>query len=341
MKILITHEVFPPEKFAGGERIMWEFTKRLKNKGFDVKVLTTGNPKIKEFEGVPTVRMPINRFLMNLAVPYVIKHAKEADIIQTATYNACLPSYTAAKILKKPVLNFILGIHTGSWSDMRGHVFGTISKWVERIQLFRDYDKIIFFSEASWKKAIASGMRRKTTEVIHPGVDHKLYYADKKENFVLFVGRLAKEKGLEYLIEAAKQLPEVSFKLVGSGELESHLKSVAPSNVEFLGYKTGKPLYDIYAKASIFCLPSISDVFGLVQVEAMASGCAIISTIPLNYSGTKIRNKNVIDIVNAVKRLWGNPTLVKKMGKENLEKSKEYDWDKFTKRMVEIYDKLV
>lgn len=341
MKILVTHEIFPPEKFGGGERILWEFTKRLKNKGFDVKVLTTGTPKIKEFEGVPTVRMPINRFLMNLAVPYVIKHAKEVDIIQTATYNACLPSYIAAKTLKKPVLNFILGFHRDLWFDMRGYVLGTISKCVERIQLFRDYDKIIFFSEASRKKAIESGMSRKITEVIHPGVDHNSYYAGKKEDFVLFVGRLAKQKGLEYLIEAAKQLPEVKFKLVGSGELESYLKAIAPPNVEFLGFKTGKPLYDIYAKASIFCLPSISDDFGLVHAEAMASGCAMISTIPLNYSGIKIKNKNIADIVNAVKQLRENPTLVKKMGKENLEKSKEYDWDKFTKRMIEIYDKLI
>lgn len=341
MKILLTHEIFPPEKFGGGERILWEFVSRLKNKGFDIRVLTTGNPKIKEHNGVPTFRIPVNRFLMNLSLPYVIKHARDADVIQTATYNACFPSYLSAKILKKPIVNFVLGLHKNVWFEMRGPVLGTISKWGERLQLFRNYDKVIFFSEISRKKALDAGMPKEITEVIPPGVDHKSFYCGKKENYVLFVGRLAKQKGIEYLIEAAKESPNVKIKLAGDGELRSYLESIAPQNVEFLGHKTGKPLYDLYSKAPIFCLPSVSDDFGLVHAEAMASGCAIISTIPLNYSGIRIEAKNKESIIDAIKHLNKNPKLVKKMGKENLKRSKEYDWDKFTKRMIKIYGELV
>jgi len=341
MKILVTHEIFPPEKFGGGERILWEFISRLKDKGFDVRVLTTGNPKIKEYNGVPTFRIPVNRFLMNLALPYVINHAREADIIQTATYNACLPSYLGAKILKKPIVNFVLGLHKDIWFEMRGLVLGTISKWGERVQLFRNYDKVIFFSELSKKKALEAGMPPEITEVIPPGVDHKSFYCGKKEDYVLFVGRLAKQKGIEYLIEAAKELPDVKIKLAGDGELRTFLESTSPPNVEFLGHKTGKPLYDLYAKAPIFCLPSVSDDFGLVHAEAMASGCAIVSTIPLNYSGIKIEAQNKKSIVEAIRHLHKNPKLVKKMRMENLKKSEEYDWDEFTKRMIKIYDEMV
>ena len=184
-------------------------------------------------------------------------------------------------------------------------------------------------------------MPEEITEVIPPGVDHNSYYPGEKEDFVLFVGRLAKQKGLEYLMEAAKELPDVKFKLAGKGEMEAFLKSVAPPNVEFLGHKTGKPLYDLYAKAPIFCLPSVSDDFGLVHAEAMASGCAVISTIPLNYSGIKIDARSKKSIVDGIMHLRENPSLVKKMGEENLEKSKEYDWVKFTKRMIKIYDDLI
>jgi len=340
MKILVTHEVFPPEKFGGGEKIVWEFLTRLKDKGFDIKVLTTGNPKIKEYNGIPTFRIPINRYLMNLTVPYVIKYGREADVIQTVTFNACLPSFIAAKILKKPIVNFIMGLHKDTWFEMHNWFIANVFKYVERLQIFRNYDKVIFFSEPSRSKALESGMPKEITQVISPGVNHNSYYPDEKEDFVLFVGRLAKQKGLEYLMEAARELPDVKFKLAGRGEMETFLKSIAPSNVEFLGHKTGKPLYDLYAKAPIFCLPSVSDDFGLVHAEAMASGCAIISTIPLNYSGIRIEPRNVKNIVNAIRRLQKNPQLVKKMGKENLKKSKEYDWDKFTKRMIKIYENL-
>ena len=341
MKILVTHEIFPPEKYGGGEKIVWEFVSRLKNKGFDIEVLTTGNPKIKEYKGVTTHRIPVNRFLMNLSLPYIIKHAKNADIMQTTTYNACLPSYVAAKLLKKPIVNFVLGLHIDAWFEMRGKFLGTISKWGERMQLFHGYDKIIFFSEVSRNKALESGITPEITEVVPPGIEPKSYYCTKKEDYVLFVGRLAKQKGIEYLIEAAKELPDINIKLAGAGELEIYLKSIAPPNVEFLGHKTGKPLYDLYAKAPIFCLPSVSDDFGLVHAEAMASGCAIISTIPLNYSGVRIEAQNKKSIVAAIRHLHKNPKSVKKMRMENIEKSKEYDWDKFTKRMIKIYDELV
>ena len=146
MKILVTHEIFPPEKFGGGERIVWEFLTRLKDKGFDITVLTTGNPKIKEYNGIPTFRIPINRYLMNLAVPYVVKYGKRADIIQTVTFNACLPSFIGAKILKKPIVNFIMGLHKDTWFEMHNWFIATIFKYVERLQIFRNYDKVIFFS---------------------------------------------------------------------------------------------------------------------------------------------------------------------------------------------------
>ncbi len=340
MKILMTHEIFPPEKFGGGERILWEFLTRLRDKGFDIKVLTTGNPKIKEYEGIPTARLPINRYLMNLTTPFILKHARDADIIQTATFNACLPSLLAAKILKKPIANFILGLHKDVWYEMHNWLIATVFKNVERLQIFRKYDKVIFFSEHSRLKALKSKMPKEITEVIFPGVDHKSYYVDEKEDYVLFVGRLAKQKGLEYLMEAARELPEVAFKLAGKGEMENFLKSIAPENVEFLGHQTGKPLYDLYAKASIFCLPSVSDDFGLVNTEAMASGCAVVSTVPLNYSGINISPRSKDDIVNAIRHLHENPKLVKKMGSENLKKSKEYDWDKFTDRMIKIYEEM-
>ena len=62
LKILVTHELFMPDVSGGGEQIVYEYVKRLVARGHEVTVLTTGDPKIKEYEGIRTVRLPIPRY---------------------------------------------------------------------------------------------------------------------------------------------------------------------------------------------------------------------------------------------------------------------------------------
>jgi len=341
MKVLITHELFPPECFRMGERVVYEIAKRLKEKNFEVKVLTTGNPDIKEFDGIPTIRLPMHRYFMNLAVQWIYKHAKDVDLIQTNNYNACFPSFVAGKLLNKPIVCLVHGMYGKRWVMMRGKLLGTLSMLVEKFQIKNNYDKIIFLSDFARDAGLNLGIPRKITEVIKPGIEYKKYKMKKKESFVLFVGRLAMQKGLDYLIDAAKELPEIKFVIVGTGEQEKRLKSIAPKNVEFLGYVPEKELINLYSRALIFCLPSIGETFGFVQLEAMASGCVIISTIPLNYNGIKVEVGDSKQIISAIKYLIKNPDIALKMGKMNREKAKYYDWGRFINKLIEIYKEVL
>lgn len=341
MKILITHELFLPDFHGGGEKIVYEMARGLKEKGIEIKVLTTGNPKIKEFKNIRTIRIPINRYLMNFAVPWICKHAKDVDLIQTNNYNACLPSLIAGKLLKKPVVCMVHGMYRDRWIKMRGPILGTISKYMEKLQVDHSFDKIVFYSDFARDEGLRAGIPEKITKIVLPGIEHEKYHVKKKDWFVLFVGRLAKQKGLDDLIEVAKELPDVHFKLVGSGEEEERLKSIAPKNVEFVGFRSGKPLYELYARAAIFCLPSVAETFGLVLLEAMASGCAIVSTIPINYEGIKVDHGNKGQLKNAIQYLIDNKKMALKMGKINRRKAKEYTWNKFTNGLIKIYDEFV
>ncbi|MFQ6118898.1 MAG: glycosyltransferase family 4 protein, partial [Methanosarcinales archaeon] len=159
--------------------------------------------------------------------------------------------------------------------------------------------------------------------------------------FVLFVGRLAKQKGLEYLIEAARELPETNFLLAGSGEQEKKLKSIAPENVKFMGFVREKKLIDLYSRALIFCLPSIGETFGFVQLEAMASGCAIVSTVPLECKGIKVEAMDSKALKNAIGKLINNPKLAIKMGKKNRMLAKKYNWNSFIDRLIKIYEEII
>ncbi|MCK4589177.1 MAG: glycosyltransferase family 4 protein [Nanoarchaeota archaeon] len=343
MKVLITHELFMPDFAGGGEKLVYEMAKNLQKRGIQVKVLTTGNPKIKSFEGIPTVRLKINRYLMNFAFFSIWKHAKDVDLIQTSNYNACFPSWLVGKLLRKPVVCFVFGLYGKRWLKMRGFFKGTVSRIVEKIQLNRSYDKILFLSDYSKEWGREVGVAGKNSMVINPGVDLKDYKSGKKESFVLFSGRFAKQKGVYDLIKVAKLLPHINFVMMGWGEEEGKLREIAPTNVKFsnLSLKAGKPFFEMYSKASVFFLPSYGETFGFVLVEAMASGCPIVSTIPLGFEGLVVKPGRVRQMAKAIDYLMSNSAKAKVLGKKNVELAQRFTWSNFADKLVGLYENIL
>ena len=109
------------------------------------------------------------------------------------------------------------------------------------------------------------------------GVDHALFRprADKgldlRRPIFLSVGRIAVEKNLEALLEI--DLPG-STVIVGDGPARASLERRYP-NAHFLGARHGEALADVYASADVFVFPSRTDTFGIVLIEAMASGLPV------------------------------------------------------------------
>lgn len=99
---------------------------------------------------------------------------------------------------------------------------------------------------------------------------------------VLYVGRLAREKGIDTLLGAMRIVREargdtVAFALVGDGPAEAECRARAPEGTVFTGKLTGRELSEAYAAGDIFAFPSITETFGNVVLEAMASGMAVIA----------------------------------------------------------------
>lgn len=339
MKVLITHELFMPDFAGGGEKLVYEMAKNLQKKGIEVKVLTTGNSQIKDFENIPTIRLPINRFLMNFAFLSIIKHAKDVDIIQTSNYNACFPSWLAAKILKKPVFCFAFGLYGKRWLIIRGLIKGTVSRIIEKIQLNRSYDRILFLSDYSKQWGLEIGIPEQRTEIINPGISLENYKPLEKQNYVLFSGRFANQKGVYDVIKVAELLPNINFIMMGWGEEEQNLRRLAPKNIEFLSLsqKDGQKFYDVYSRASVFFLPSYGETFGFVLIEAMASGCPIVSTVPLGYGGFVDQPGNISSMAKHIEYLMNNPEESKKLCQENILLSKKYTWENFTEKLIALY----
>src|ERR1700729_2714738 len=109
------------------------------------------------------------------------------------------------------------------------------------------------------------------------GVNHAVYRPRSKRALdlprpiFLSVGRVAVEKNLEALLDL--DLPG-STVIVGDGPVRRHLERRYP-HAHFLGAKQGEELADIYASADVFVFPSRTDTFGIVMIEAMASGLPV------------------------------------------------------------------
>lgn len=129
--------------------------------------------------------------------------------------------------------------------------------------------------------------------VVSRGVDTNLYSPehrapdlrrswglDAADPAVLYVGRIAEEKNLRLAVRAfqamQKEEPGAKFILVGDGPMRSSLERKHPDFV-FRGWRTGEDLARHYASGDIFLFPSVTETFGNVTLEAMASGLAVVA----------------------------------------------------------------
>jgi len=174
---------------------------------------------------------------------------------------------------------------------------------------------------------------------------------------VLCVGRLVSYKGVEFLIRALKET-QARLWIVGVGPLEESLKHLARKSglgerIEFLGQVSDRDLVIYYHACDVFVLPSITnaEMFGVVQLEAMACRKPVISTdLPTGVSwvnqhgqtGYIVPPANAGELTKAMQLLIGNPRLREEMGEAGRRRVEE----KFTsanmaKAMLQVYQEML
>lgn len=130
-------------------------------------------------------------------------------------------------------------------------------------------------------------------------------YGNRK--IIFSMGRLVSYKGFEYLIDAARHLPDSYVVLIGGGGPSGQslrrqiVQSGLESKVFLLGYVPEQELPAYYRAATIFCLPSVerTEAFGVVQIEAMSCGTPVVAT-EIPGSGVSWVNAHGISGLNAL-----------------------------------------
>jgi len=156
---------------------------------------------------------------------------------------------------------------------------------------------------------------------------------------VLYVGRLAAEKNMRLFVEtidaARRQRPELRVVIVGDGPLGASLRAQHPDFL-FVGMRTGEDLAAHYASADLFVFPSLSETFGNVTMEALASGLAVVAYdyaaarehIVHGHNGLVAHCDSEAAFHKYVLRLVSSPQLAQKLRQRARETAECLSWSK-------------
>jgi phosphatidylinositol alpha 1,6-mannosyltransferase len=299
VRLALFSDTFPPQ-MNGVSRTLERLVGAARDRGADVRIFTTSDPELQHHDpdevrwnSVPFWAYPQVR----LSAPRAF--AARADLAQWAPslvhvateFGVGLAGRSAASSLRIPL---VTSYHTSFSAYAEFYQLGALApmgwkyfRWFHSAaaRTFTPTDAIRAEVEAHGFRNVGVWGRGVDGDRFDPSfrsLDWRrgLGIADD-DIIVLYVGRIAKEKGLEHALSAMHQLavstPSIRFVYVGDGPYEAELKAAAPTSAIFTGRLSGVPLSTAYASSDVFLFPSVTDTFGNVLLEAMASGLVVLS----------------------------------------------------------------
>jgi phosphatidylinositol alpha 1,6-mannosyltransferase len=299
VRLALFSDTYPPQ-MNGVSRTLERLVAEARERGAAVRVFTTTDPELQHddpdevrwksvpFWAYPQVRLSAPRAM---AARAALAEWKPSLVHVATEFGVGLAGRSAAKALRVPL---VTSYHTSFSAYAEFYRLGALADMGWRyFRWFHSAAARTFTpTEAIRDEVQAHGFRN--VGIWGRGVDgdrfsptfrsmewrRSLGIADDAM-VVLYVGRIAKEKGLEYALHAMQELASESsnirFVFVGDGPYDAELRAAAPASTIFTGRLSGVPLSTAYASADVFLFPSVTDTFGNVLLEAMASGLVVIS----------------------------------------------------------------
>lgn len=379
MNLLIINYEFPPVGGGGGIAAYY-IARELSRKDYTVTVLTSHFKELRwyeEVEGIHVYRVPVMR-----------KRRDYCSVAEMASF--ILTSFPMLLYLlfkhRYDLIHIFFGVPSGPLGYIAKKLFGIpylIRMGGGDVPGFRpfQYKRLytvlppvlkLLFRNAAFLVANSEGLRNMAKdvfpefpiEVIPNGLDTHRFTngnarAPAEEVRILFVSRLIKRKGLQFLIDA---IPEVRkqvnypfvIKVVGDGPDEKALITQTEQlgigeYFRFYGYVEHGKLPEYYLNADIFVLPSLAEGMPNVVLEAMGSGLPIVAThvpgseelVKDGENGFVLPPRDSKALAQSLVTLINQRTLQEEMGRCSKKIAQEYTWDIVIKKYIALYQQMV
>lgn len=308
----------------------------------------------------------LSTFSVDLAI---VRDEVTSDIVHTHTWYASF-----AGILAKIIYGVPLVVTCHSLEPLRpwkreqlGRGY-QMSSWVEKTAI-EIADRVIGVSKTVREDILRHfNISEDRVAVVHNGIDLNKWMKvstngtrdeyNIKEPYVLFVGRTSKQKGMDYLLDAADDIePGVQVVCCTSApdtkELEQQMtvKVAEKKNVLWINTLLEEEQYiELYSGAAVFACPSIYEPFGIINLEAMACETPVVASavggiqevVIQNETGILVEPANPKQLAEGINRLLRNPIMAQQYGKNGRRRVEEYfSWERIARQTKALYERIL
>lgn len=369
MKILTLCYEFPPLG-GGGGRVVHGLSRELVRAGHEVDLVTMGFrglPEYEELDGIRIHRMPNLRrktyfCTVGEAASYVLGalptvrrlvREKQYDVNHT---HFIFPDGLLAWVIKRSTrLPYVITAHGSDVPGYNPHRLKLAHELLRPLwgMVTRGAEQLVCPS-LSLRSLVEARSGKIQVSVIPNGIDPGKFHPDRrKQNRILVVTRMLERKGVQYFLKAIEGLSlDQQVHIVGDGPYLPALKRMARQTetaIRFWGWLDNRSpeFADLFETSGIFVLPSESENFPVVLLEAMAAGMAIVTTKGtgceevVGDAALLVPPANPAEIRVALFRLVRDPALRGELGRNARRRLENcFGWQAVGRRYAELYENV-
>ncbi|MDI3477208.1 MAG: alpha-maltose-phosphate synthase [Thermoanaerobacterium sp.] len=380
LKVTIFTNEFPPNIYGGAGVHVDYLTKEL-SKLMDVDVRCFGEQntslnnmnvrgyrewEILKKDSIDKLQKVLGPLSIDVAM---VKDPITSNIVHCHTWYTFMAGFLAKMLYDIPLVVTIHSLEPlRPWKEEQLGNGYHLSTWMERTGV-EAADKIIAVSNDSKKDIMKCyNVPEEKIEVIYNGIDLNQYkktdsnVARKKYGidgrYILFVGRISRQKGIIHLIDAVKYLPQdVKVVLCASSpdteEIKIEMKEkvkLYPNIIWIDKMVTKEEIIELYSNAEVFVCPSVYEPFGIINLEAMACNTPVVASatggikevVVDGETGFLVEPGNPEDLAEHIKKLLDDRGLAATFGANGRKRVEEmFSWESIAKKTYDMYEDVI